>query len=51
MKEWFLHIMRDAAYERHRVLVRFWYAPGPARCAAYERHEEIVDAVYSLFGI
>jgi hypothetical protein len=42
----FLIAMRDAAIERHRILVEFWYPPGPDREAAHVEHLAIVAAVY-----
>jgi hypothetical protein len=38
--------MREAAMQRHRILVDFWYIPGAERDAAWLRHVEIVKRVY-----
>jgi hypothetical protein len=42
--------MREAAMERHRVLVEFWYSAGPERVLAMAQHEGIVRNAYWMLG-
>ena len=46
MLMWAMIEMRDAALERHELLVNFWHPPGPERVAAMARHVAIVNGVY-----
>jgi hypothetical protein len=47
---WFLIEMREAAMERHRILVEFWYPAGPERVLAMAQHKDIVRNVYWVLG-
>lgn len=41
-------VMRQAAMDRHEILVKFWYPAGPERDRQMLYHEGIVKAVYGF---